>query len=86
MLTVGTIFLQVLLDLAGGETPFCVDIKVVAAFLPRFHETVFHPEVIVACLAHLTPSQIQRPRRSLRSPNPSRQEMVLSPGKKQMPT
>ena len=43
-LTVGAVFVQVLFDLVCGQTLFGVDVEVVAAFLPRFHESVLHAE------------------------------------------
>ena len=47
IITVGSVFFFGLLDLILRETAFCVDTKIVTAFLPGFHETVLHDEAVI---------------------------------------
>ena len=46
MITVGSVFLQALLDLALVETLVEVDFEAVAAVLPRLHVRVLHLGVV----------------------------------------
>ena len=47
IITIKSVFFSALLDLILRETAFCVDTKIVTAFLPGFHETVLHDEAVI---------------------------------------